>query len=168
MCGLSRELAEMDSSTKTIQFLMGLGEVLDVVKNKILMQELLSNANKAYSMLQNVESQKIVHKNFEEMAESSTMMVKTQGYGRNGNKGGFQKKEGEKKEDQFCDYRKVQCHLKERCFKLNGYPEWYVELLKNIKEKKRGKKQANVTDVAYEENFVVDAKQQSWMIDLIK
>lgn len=98
-CGISRKLTEMDSSTRIIQFLMGLSEVFDVVKNHILMQEPLPNTDKAYSMLQNVESQKIVHKNFEEVAESNIMMVKTQCYLRNGNKGGFKKREGEKKED---------------------------------------------------------------------
>lgn len=55
---------KIDSSTKTIQFLMGLNEGFDIVRNQILMQELLPTANRAYAMLQNVESQRLIHKNF--------------------------------------------------------------------------------------------------------
>lgn len=52
---------------------------------------------------------------------------------------GALKKDGESKEDRYCDHCKVQVHLKETYFKLNGYPEWYVKLMKNKKEKKNAK-----------------------------
>lgn len=51
MCELSKKLTKIDSWTETIQFLMGLNEVFDVVKSQILMQEPLPNANRAYVML---------------------------------------------------------------------------------------------------------------------
>lgn len=57
-CGVTKKLIEMDGSMKTIQFLMGLNEVFDTIRNQILIKEPLPNVNKAYSMLQNVEFQR--------------------------------------------------------------------------------------------------------------
>lgn len=73
---------------------MGLNEGFDAIRNQILMQEPLSNANKAYAMLENVESQRIIHKNFEEALEHSAMMVKTQNYGKSNNKGSLKERWG--------------------------------------------------------------------------
>lgn len=72
-----KKLTEIDSGAKTIQFLMGLNEGFDTVRNQILMQEPLPSANKAYAMLLNVESQRSVHNNFEENLEPSAMMIKS-------------------------------------------------------------------------------------------
>lgn len=77
-CGVLKKFAEIYSSIKTIQFLMGLNEGFDAVRNHILLQEPLPSANKVYGMLQNVKSQKAVHKTFEDVLESSAMLVKTQ------------------------------------------------------------------------------------------
>lgn len=102
----------------------------------------------AYAMLLNVESQKIVHKNFEEVLESSVMMIKSQNFGKNGGKTNMRRREnGERKEERYCDHCKMQGHLKETCFKINGYPEWYVELMKTKKEKKLGK-QVNMLEAS--------------------
>lgn len=132
-CGLSKKLPDTDSSMKTVQFLMGLNEGFEAAKNQVLMQDPLPNTNIVYSMLQNVESQKTICKNFEETLEASAMDLKTQNNIRSKN---FKKKDPERKEDRYCDHCKVQGHLKENCFKINGYPYWYVELLKTKKEKK--------------------------------
>lgn len=158
-CGLTKKLTEIDSSTKTIQFLTSLNECFDVVRNHILKQEPLPNANRTYVMLQNVESHQIIHKNFEEVLEPSAMMVKTRNYGKGNTKGSLKKKDGERKEDRYCEHCKVQGHLKETCFKLNGYPEWYVELMKNKKEKKFGK-QVNMAKITTDQEKSKDNKQQ--------
>lgn len=100
--------------------------------------------------------------------EASVMAVKTQNSGKNMyNKNGFKKKDAEKKEDRFCEYCKVQGHLKENCFKLNGYPDWYVELLKIKKEKKMGR-QINMADTITDQEKSGSSKHQDWMVDLIK
>lgn len=74
-------------------------------------------------MLQNVESQRVIHKNIEEVLEPSAMMAKVQNSGRPNQKGNSKRRESEKKEDKYCDHYKIQGHTKENCFKLTGYPE---------------------------------------------
>lgn len=103
-CGIPKRLNDMDSSTKTIQFLMGLSDTFDGVKNHILMKESLPNENKAYAMLQTEESQKVVYRNFEEPFKASGMLVKTYNSGKStNNKAPFRNKEARKKEDRFCE-----------------------------------------------------------------
>lgn len=96
-------------------------------------------------------------------------MVKMQGNSKNGsNKTNFRKKGGDKMEDRFCVHCKVHGNLRENCFKIIGYPEWYVEMMKAKKEKKTGKQQANMIDVTAEQEKSMNANQQDWMTDLIK
>lgn len=118
---------------------MGLNDSFDEVRNQILMQEPLPNVKKTYAMLQNVESQRMVHKDLEDVSKHSTMMVKTQSFGKGNSKCSKKRRDMERKDDKHCDHCKMQGHTRESCFKLNGYPEWYVELMKNRKEKKFGK-----------------------------
>lgn len=48
--------------------------------------------------------------------------------------------------------------------------DWYVELLKNKKEKneKKASKQVNMVETVMEQDKCVDGKQQEWMADIIK
>lgn len=48
-----------------------------------------------------------------------------------------------------------------------GYPNWYVELLKNKKDK-ISMKQVNMVDTTIEIGKQVEGKQQEWMVELIK
>ncbi len=50
------------------------------------------------------------------------------------------KKDYEKKDDRFCTHCNVGGHVKESCFRLFGYPEWY----KDFKQRK-GRQQFNIT-----------------------
>lgn len=67
----------------------------------------------------------------------------------------------------MCDHCKTPRHVKETCFKLNGYSDWYIELLKNKKEK-TSSKQVNMAESTADTENSVDSKQQEWMIDFIK
>lgn len=69
------------------------------------------------------------------------------------------KKDFEKKEDRFCDHCKAHGHLKESCFKIIGYPDWYVDLLKTKKEKK-GVKQVNVAEVRTDQELPVPSNRK--------
>lgn len=167
-CGLSKKLAERDALVQTIQFLMGLNKMFEGSKNQILIQDPLPNANKAYAMLQNVESQRSVSKNFEDVVKASVMLVKTQNSGKfMNNKANFKKKDFEKNEDPFCEHCKTQGHVKESCFKIIGYPYWYVDLLKTKKDKKNVK-QVNMAEAKLDEEILVPNNQKDWMADLVQ
>lgn len=153
-----KKMTDTDASTKTIQFLMGLNEGYDAVRNQILMQEPLPNVNEAYAMLQDVESQRMIQKNFEEVLEPGAMMLRTQNYGKGSNKGPFKRKDADRKEAQGL--------LKETCFQLSGYPEWYVDLMKARKDKKN-MKQVNMIESVTDQEKSTESKQQEWMSDFI-
>lgn len=61
----------------------------------------------------------------------------------------------------------AQGYLKDTCFKLHGYLDWYVELLKTKKDK-RNVKQVNLAEAVLESEKHMDVKQQEWMTDIIK
>lgn len=98
---------------------------------------------------------KIVHKNLEEGNRSTN------------NKGGFKKRESRKKDNRICDHCEVPGHIRETCFKQNGYPDWYVELLKTKKKKSQAKK-VNMAEASVEVEKSAENKQQEWIAEFIK
>ncbi|KAL0349701.1 UNVERIFIED_CONTAM: hypothetical protein Sradi_4119300 [Sesamum radiatum] len=54
-CGSSKAQADMSSSSQLIQFLMGLSDAYDHVRNQVLLMDSLSSIGKAYSMILRVE-----------------------------------------------------------------------------------------------------------------
>ncbi|CAA0841724.1 Unknown protein, partial [Striga hermonthica] len=148
-CGLGKKMSENDMEIKLMQFLMGLNEVFEPVKNQILLMDPLPTVNKAYSMILKVEKQRPV--SISDPLESSAVMVnrnytrggmRTSGYGRgNENKGfsgqgynsagrgrGNQRLTKEERAKLYCTHCGYNGHDKQGCFKLNDYPEWYKEL----------------------------------------
>lgn len=166
-CGLPKKFVEMDAYMKTIQFLMGLNEAFEMAKNQVLMQEPLSSVNRTYAMLQTVKSQKTVYKTFEDNAEASAMVIKMQSNNKNHmNKQGGRKKE---KEDCFCEHCKVQGHVKDSCFKLTGYPDWYVDLLKTKNEKNgKDKTKTKVNVVETSKQDTTEDFKHRWVVDMTK
>lgn len=128
-CGAAKLMAERDNNNKVLQFLMGLGNHHDNVKNQILIIYPLPSVSKVFSMVQRVEKQREVHDSF---TNQTAMAMKN--FNPNKNLEVESHKGREKKG------RKIAMHLlerndnvKETCFKLNGFPEWYQE----FKQKKR-------------------------------
>ncbi|KAL0417015.1 UNVERIFIED_CONTAM: hypothetical protein Slati_3533400 [Sesamum latifolium] len=60
-CGTSKILADMNQSNQLMEFLMGLHDSFDHVRNQILLMEPLPSVNKAYSMALRVEKQREVN-----------------------------------------------------------------------------------------------------------
>lgn len=54
--------------------------------------------------------------------KSNAMMVKTI---QHNNTKGQSSRRNQKKDDRIYDYCKATGHLKDACFKLHGYPDWY-------------------------------------------
>ncbi|CAA0830197.1 Unknown protein, partial [Striga hermonthica] len=80
-CGAEKAYSDHDSETKLMQFLMGLNDIFEPVKNQILLMEPLPTINRAYSMILKVEKQKSVHSLVQEGLDSSVMLAKG-AYGR--------------------------------------------------------------------------------------
>ncbi|KAG8643955.1 hypothetical protein MANES_11G086565v8 [Manihot esculenta] len=115
-CGVAKELTAFEERERLIQFLMGLNHQYENVSNQILLLDSLPSASKAYGMVQNVEKQKEIQVTFPESSDITT-----------------------NKADRYCDFCQTSGHLKEKCFKLHGYPEWFSD----FKKQKYGAKSNN-------------------------
>ncbi|XP_044483739.1 uncharacterized protein LOC123209672 [Mangifera indica] len=151
-CGSAKAVADFNTLNRLMQFLMGLNDCYDNVKNQILVMEPLPSVNRAYSLILRVEKQREVHVTFNENIESTGLFAKTQSnaqsYKRDGtNKGNTKKTDFSKKDkdSKFCDHCNVKGHMKETCFKLYGYPDWYKEL-KEQQGKSVSRSMANMVD----------------------
>ncbi|XP_074318052.1 uncharacterized protein LOC141654836 [Silene latifolia] len=74
-CNLLKKVLEMASREKVITFLMGLDDSYDNLQTNILSMEPLPTINKAYSLVQQIESQKSFSKLVLNQVESSAMAV---------------------------------------------------------------------------------------------
>ncbi|KAL0286577.1 UNVERIFIED_CONTAM: hypothetical protein Sangu_2727200 [Sesamum angustifolium] len=106
-CGFTRTTAEDDNLTKLVQFLMGLNDSYDSIRNQILVMDPFSSINNAYSMVLRVERHRLVNMQAANNSEGVALHTKW-----NENKGG---------------------HANDTCFKIYGVPEWY----KSLKDQKR-------------------------------
>src|SRR5262249_39713524 len=129
-------VSKITSSTHLIQFLMGLNDAYDHIRNQILLKDPLPTVNKAYSMILRIDKQREIHVNFSEGVEHLAMFVKGTQQSKRLH---FKKKD---KKDRHCDYCNTDGHLKYACFKLHGYLDWYKEL-KVQKINSQGKAYAN-------------------------
>ncbi|KAJ8763880.1 hypothetical protein K2173_003662 [Erythroxylum novogranatense] len=77
ICGAPKALADLTSMNQLMQFLMGLNESYDHVRNQILVMEPLPSVNKAYSMVLRIEKQREVQMVFSEGIEHNAMLVNT-------------------------------------------------------------------------------------------
>ncbi|XP_074282657.1 uncharacterized protein LOC141607195 [Silene latifolia] len=140
-CNLLKKVLEMASREKVITFLMGLDDSYDNLRTNILSMEPLPTINKAYSLVQQIESEKSFSKLVHNQAESSVMAVnRGKGQG-NWNKPGDAKhwnvwtrdgagagtgtgtgKDGvgqPKKGKRWCDYCNKSGHTRDTCFILH-------------------------------------------------
>ncbi|CAA0809796.1 Unknown protein, partial [Striga hermonthica] len=83
-CEKGKMMVQFEAENKLIQFLMGLNDGYDNLKNQILLMEPLPSVSKAYSMALTAERQRSVQNMYGEKVESVAMMAKSGGYGRGG------------------------------------------------------------------------------------
>ncbi|KAL0314769.1 UNVERIFIED_CONTAM: Retrovirus-related Pol polyprotein from transposon RE2 [Sesamum angustifolium] len=110
-CGVTKVTTGEDNLTKLVQFLMGLDDSYDNIRNQILVMDPFPSVNKAYSMVLRVERQRTVNMHASDVGEGVALHTRW-----NDHKGG---------------------HTKESCFKLHGVPDWYKQL-KDQKVKETG------------------------------
>ncbi|XP_074378666.1 uncharacterized protein LOC141720217 [Apium graveolens] len=138
---LKKKLNEADQLKKLIQFVAGLNKSYDQAKINILSMDPIPNVNKVYHMIQQIEKQNSIVNS--QSTEMSALLSVHQNSWNQGNTGfgqgntGFGSKPNQNwnqraikdprknKGDRFCDFCKMKGHLKDQCFKLVGYPDWY-------------------------------------------
>lgn len=121
---------------------MGLNDAYDAICGQILLLESLPGVNKAYAMILWVEKQREVSQVYLGNQENNVFLVKMQqgggtrtrggyniqGRGRNNQGTGRGRGRNTDKNTKFCDHYNTPGHVREMCFQLNGYPEWYQNL----------------------------------------
>ncbi|XP_020553063.1 uncharacterized protein LOC110012710 [Sesamum indicum] len=123
-CGASKKLSDRAASYQLMQFLMGLSDAYDHVRNQILLMDPLPTAAKAYSMVHRVEKQRQVNFGISKLEKEGVMAVRTFEPRKQGDiKGNFKKWPPVDKRQMQCDYCKKKGHLKEGCFDLIGFPD---------------------------------------------
>ncbi|KAG8633622.1 hypothetical protein MANES_18G122701v8 [Manihot esculenta] len=140
-CETGTAISDYDNNRRLMQFLMGLGDEYDNVKNQVLLQSPLPSINKAYSMVMSIEKQREVQTSNATSTETAVIMMARKdnnnysdntSSSRNNNRySSYPRKEDKKKE--YCTKCKIGGHTIEDCFQINGYPGWFIEM-----QKKRG------------------------------
>ncbi|KAG8633659.1 hypothetical protein MANES_18G130533v8 [Manihot esculenta] len=138
-CDAAKELTAFEERERLIQFLMGLNHQYEHVSNQILLLDPLPSASKAYGMVQNVEKQKEIQVTFPESSDITTVMAAQRFNNSRRQFSGDSKFNSKNKADRYCDFCQTSGHLKEKCFKLYGYPDWFSD----FKKQKYGAKSNN-------------------------
>ncbi|KAL0318781.1 UNVERIFIED_CONTAM: hypothetical protein Sangu_2034300 [Sesamum angustifolium] len=138
-CSSKRTLANKLASNQLMQFIMGLNDLFDAIRNQILVMDPLPVVDKAYSLVFRVESQRQGQMHIEEANTNAALLAKNMDVTREVKQ--FQKKKTfVDKKNQFCVHCNKSGHSRNACFKLHGYPEWFKEYSeqrkKNIGETK--------------------------------
>ncbi|KAL2242389.1 UNVERIFIED_CONTAM: Retrovirus-related Pol polyprotein from transposon RE1 [Sesamum indicum] len=133
-CGAGRKFAEKAEFTQLIQFLMGLNDAYDHVRNQILLMDPLPSMGKAFSMILQVEKQREVNARSIELDKEEAMTVQSADTRRQFvPKNPVKKRNTIDKKQMYCVHCKKTGHLRENCFELNGYPDWYEDLMRQRK-----------------------------------
>ncbi|CAA0836953.1 Unknown protein [Striga hermonthica] len=150
-CEKGRIIEQQNSEAKLIQFLMGLSDVYDSLKNQIMLLNPLPKVNKAYSMILTAERQKNVQNDIGNKLDNVAMVAKMDCYGRgtygqskgagsggrswqnggqwSGGRGkGTPRLTKEEKYKLICEKCGMNGHTIATCFKIHGAPDWYKDM----------------------------------------
>ncbi|XP_020547168.1 uncharacterized protein LOC110011437 [Sesamum indicum] len=129
-CGTSKKLADRATSYQLIQFLVGLSDAYDHVRNQILLMDPLPTAAKAYSMVHRVEKQREINSGVSELDKEGVMVAQVfEPRKQESIKGNAKKWTSVDKRQLQCEHCKKKGHSKEGCFELIGFPDWYKAIL---------------------------------------
>ncbi|KAL2248515.1 UNVERIFIED_CONTAM: hypothetical protein Sindi_2703800 [Sesamum indicum] len=104
-CGAGTKFAEKISFTQLIQFLMGLNDAYDHVRNQILLMDPLPSIGKAYYMILQVEKQREVNSRNLKLDKEEVMAVQTMDTRKhNAFKNPIKKRIATEKKQTYCTY----------------------------------------------------------------
>ncbi|KAK4397316.1 hypothetical protein Sango_1568200, partial [Sesamum angolense] len=136
-CGSNKAKTNQIEASQLIQFLTGLNESYDNIRNQILVLNPLPHVNKAYSMVLRVERQRQVNSEFIDFGDNSALMGR--GYeiiGNFGPRNNLRRKGPVDKRHLTCEICHKTGRNKETCFKLHGFLNGIRNSL--IRERKTG------------------------------
>lgn len=137
VCGAKTMIHKAEQDRRLIQFLMGLNEVYTVVRGSILMMNPLPTIAQGFSILIQEEKQREVKPRSYLTMEGTSLNAhggsqfktnyNTQYNNNTGNmysqqSGNFQQKGSSSGLRLFCDYCKKPGHIKDKCYRLHGFP----------------------------------------------
>ncbi|KAL0428225.1 UNVERIFIED_CONTAM: Retrovirus-related Pol polyprotein from transposon RE2 [Sesamum latifolium] len=144
ICGCTRN--DEENEIKLIQFLSGLNDSYDNIRNQILIMDPFPSLDKAYSMVLRVERQRTVNMQTGDSGEGVALHTRWN-ENRGGNiprgntqtaaRGNYKGKGIIDKKSQLCSHCWRMGHTRETCFKVNGVPNWY-KVLKDQKRRETG------------------------------
>lgn len=127
-CDLKKKIAEMLEKDRVLEFLMGLNEGFDGLRDHVLTLDPLPNINRVYFLACQVEHKSLAHNIVTGNLESTAMAVNRSIDKPVDNTAQSGKKDWKKiKADRKCTFCHQKGHLMDTCFKLHGLPEWYKE-----------------------------------------
>ncbi|KAL0361517.1 UNVERIFIED_CONTAM: Retrovirus-related Pol polyprotein from transposon RE2 [Sesamum radiatum] len=160
-------MSDTNNEDQLMQFLMGLNEPYDAVRNQILMQEPLSSVSKAYSMILRVEKQREVHSGFPSSGQNMVMQARGNVFRRPGNATVFQKrKTAAERRNQLCEHCGKTGHTKEVCFEIHGYPDWYRNLLEQ--RRRDGASTSRTYNVTSNEEHAQNTLDEIGILEIIR
>ncbi|XP_057249409.1 uncharacterized protein LOC130590847 [Beta vulgaris subsp. vulgaris] len=119
-CNFMKKIAKFQAEEKLVEFLLGLNDGYDNVITNILSMDPLPSINRAFALAQQIEKQKQISGINYSTQEVSALAVQRSSGGKRD-----WKKEKLEKLNLYCDYCKGKGHIKDQCFKLIGFPDWY-------------------------------------------
>ncbi|KAL0340025.1 UNVERIFIED_CONTAM: hypothetical protein Sradi_4519300 [Sesamum radiatum] len=164
-CGTSKVMAELITSNQLMQFLMGLHDSYDHVRNQILMMDPLPSISKAFSMILRVEKERseLVH------AESMQNVAMQKRFIGTGYRGFPEKRD---KQGMICEKCGKTYHSRETCFEIHGIPEWYKALAEKRKQANTNTSRAlNTIEADFENSDAVtthNAAKQRAMSEMVR
>ncbi|KAL2232769.1 UNVERIFIED_CONTAM: Retrovirus-related Pol polyprotein from transposon RE1 [Sesamum indicum] len=146
-CGCNKTKVDQTEANQLMQFLMGLNESYDNIRNQILVLDPLPHVNKAYSMVLRVERQRQVNLGFTDAGDSA-MMSRNFGSKENLGQRYYVKRKGSMdRRNLFCNHCHKSGHNRDSCFKIHGIPDWYKDLNDQRKKSAAGGRAYAVGDL---------------------
>ncbi|CAI8592734.1 unnamed protein product [Vicia faba] len=116
VCGGVNPLIDHINREYVLMFLLGLNEMFNLIRNQILLMDPLPSTSRVFSLVIQEEKQRVVNVITSENTETLTYAVN--------DSNGAKSKNG-KKDRPMCSNYGVLGHIKDKCFKLHGYPPGY-------------------------------------------
>ena len=128
--GVNDKITFFQHQDSLMQFLNGLNDAYSQVRTQILMMERIPSLDKVFSLVIQEERQRALGFNVNSSVESIALAVKNQGFNQSSNFFGIAGKNikgNGGKGRPICSHCGKVGHVKEKCYKLVGFPPGYKQ-----------------------------------------